>query len=66
MTSEEKLKFRQLSNDLNAALIRCRAVTESNENLRRDHALQSTALIAAYRERDDWREAFKTVSKLVK
>ncbi len=56
----------QLQNDLDAAKTRERGLIESNENLRQSHSLQSHALAQAYRERDDWRDAFKLIMRLVK
>lgn len=61
-----KLTRQQVENDLRAAYAREAQFREANENLRRDHALQSNALVQAMRERDDWRDAFKLIMKLVK
>lgn len=49
-----------------AARTRFAASDEICNNLRHDHALQSKALHDALRERDDWRDAFKLIMKLVK
>jgi hypothetical protein len=56
----------QLQNDLAAARTRFAASDEICNNLRHDHALQSKALHDALRERDDWRDAFKLIMRLVK
>lgn len=68
-----RLKLQQSQNDLVAAKRREELMRDSElklidqmHGLRRDHALQSEALITAYRERDDWRDAFKLIMKLVK
>ena len=61
-----KPTIKSLQNDLIAFKTHLVHVRDENEKLRRDHALQSNALVTAYRERDDWRDAFKTVSRLVK
>lgn len=61
-----KRTIKQLENDLDAAKTREHRLIESNDNLRRDHALQSKALCDALRERDDWRDAFKLIMRLVK
>lgn len=55
-----------LQNDLAAARQRENLLLDTNDNLHKAHALQSDELIKMYRERDDWRDAFKLIMKLVK
>jgi hypothetical protein len=61
-----KLRKSQLSNDLEAAKATISRLADENDNFRRSHALQSKALVDALRERDDWRDAFKLIMRLVK
>ena len=61
-----KITAQMLRNDLAAAHTRNGQLQEACDKLRKDHALQAAALIEAYRERDDWRDAFKLIMKLVK
>ncbi len=60
------LTKQMLQNDLTAGRMREKALLDTNEHLRKAHALQADELCKAYRERDDWRDAFKLIMKLVK
>lgn len=67
------LTRKQLQNDLDAAhrKIEIHRDTELRladqiNTMRVDHASQSNELVKAYRDRDDWKEAFKLIMKLVK
>lgn len=67
------LTRKQLQNDLDAARrkIEIHRDTELRlagqiNTMRVDHASQSNELVKAYRDRDDWKEAFKLIMKLVK
>lgn len=67
------LTRKQLQADLDAARRKIESYRDSElklidqiNGMRRDHALQSSVLVAAYRDRDDWRDAFKLIMKLVK
>lgn len=56
----------QLSNDLAAAKTRENLLLETCDNLRCSNDSNAIALTAALHERDDWRDAFKLIMKLVK
>lgn len=56
----------QLENDLAASRRRVELFEEANENLRKSHAEKSNELVKAYRDRDDWRDAFRLIMRLVK
>ncbi len=61
-----RLTREQLQNELDASRRRFDGVNEICENLRRSHSEQSNLLAKAYHERDDWRDAFKLIMRLVK
>lgn len=69
----KQLTRKQLQNDLNAARKHAEMLRNSIDNVHRELALERShrktigaAIEQANAERDDWRAAFKTISKLVK